>query len=64
MLVLQRKASERINIGDDIVVYVTKIRGKIASIAIDAPTNIAVHRGEIYDAIKKAKESGDDQSAA
>lgn len=62
-LILQRKLGEEIAIGDDIVIQVAGIRGDKVRIAITAPRETSVHRMEVYRAIK-AKESGDDQSAA
>ena len=64
MLILTRKPSERICIGDDIVVYVCRVRGKIATIGIEAPKDIRVHRGEVHDAIKSNATPPDDYSLA
>lgn len=62
-LVLQRKVGERIAVGDDITIEICGIRGSRVSVAITAPKETSVHRMEVYKAIK-AKESGNDQSAA
>jgi carbon storage regulator len=43
-------------IGDDIELTVVDIRGDKVRIGIKAPTHIAVHRKEIYDAIKRENE--------
>ena len=51
MLALTRKASERIVIGDNIVVTVVDIKGDHIRIAIEAPKQIKIYRGEIFDAI-------------
>lgn len=51
MLALTRKAGERIVIGDNIVVTVVSIKGDSIRVTIDAPKEIKVYRGEIYDAI-------------
>lgn len=51
MLALTRKAGERIVIGDNIVVTVVHIKGDSTRITIDAPKEIKIYRGEIYDAI-------------
>ena len=56
MLVISRKRSEKLHIGDDIVLEVMEIRGDKVRIGITAPREVAVHRGEVYDAIKRAKE--------
>lgn len=44
MLVLARKTSETIHIGDDIVIKVIAIRGGQVKIGIDAPPGIRVRR--------------------
>lgn len=43
-LVLSRKKSERIKIGDDIEIMVSDIRGSIVGIAINAPRSLHVRR--------------------
>ena len=53
-LILQRKAGERIAIGDDIVLSVVEIKGNRVRIAITAPNDIRVHREEIYNKIKES----------
>ena len=51
MLVLTRKPGERLMIGDNIVLTVVEVKGDNIRIGIDAPREVKVHRGEIYDAI-------------
>lgn len=51
MLALTRKAGERIVIGDNIVVTIVSIKGDSIRLTIDAPKEIKIYRGEIYDAI-------------
>lgn len=53
MLVLSRQRDETIMIGDDIELTVVDIRGDKVRIGINAPAHIAVHRKEIYEAIKR-----------
>ena len=53
MLILQRKISEKIAIGDNIVIEVKAIKGGRVRLAITAPKDVSVHRMEIYDAIKQ-----------
>ncbi len=52
MLVLRRKTSESIMIGDDIEITVMGIEGDQIKLGIDAPKNIDIHRKEIYIDIK------------
>lgn len=52
MLVLSRQRDETIMIGDEIEICVVDIRGDKVRLGITAPTRIAVHRKEVYEAIK------------
>ncbi len=56
MLVLSRQRDETIMIGDDIEITVVDIRGDKVRLGICAPTRIAVHRKEVYDAIRSENE--------
>ena len=47
MLVLSRKVGERLVIGDDIVLIVNKVAGNRITLAIDAPINVRIIRGEL-----------------
>jgi carbon storage regulator len=62
MLVLSRHRDESIMIGDDIVVTVVDIRGDKVRLGIEAPTQIPVHRQEIYEAIQREKARGDENA--
>jgi len=57
MLVLSRKRDETIMIGDNIELTVVDIRGDKVRLGIKAPSSVAVHRKEIYDAIKSENEA-------
>ena len=58
MLILTRRIGETLNIGDDVQVTVLGIKGNQVRIGVNAPKEIPVHREEIYERIKKEKESG------
>lgn len=60
MLVLSRKKNESLMIGDDIVLTVVEIRGDKVRLGIHAPSNVPVHRQEVYDAIRR--DLNEDQS--
>lgn len=47
MLVLTRKEEETIRIGDDIVVKVVKTHGGRVRLAIEAPLEVPILRGEL-----------------
>jgi len=64
MLVLSRHRDESIIIGDDIVVTVVDIRGDKVRLGIEAPTKVPVHRQEVYEAIQREKQRGDDSASA
>jgi carbon storage regulator len=63
MLVLSRHRDESIMIGDNIVITVVDVRGDKVRLGIDAPTDIPVHRQEVYDAIQREKNAKKDPSA-
>lgn len=50
MLVLSRKAGQRIHIGDDIVVEVRRVAGNRVTIALEAPRDVRILRGELQQA--------------
>ncbi len=60
MLVLSRHRDESIMIGDNIVITVVDVRGDKVRLGIDAPTDIPVHRQEVYDAIQREKNAKKD----
>jgi carbon storage regulator len=53
MLVLSRQRDESIIIGDNIVITIVDIRGDKVRLGINAPTEIPVHRQEVYEAIRR-----------
>ncbi len=53
---LSRKKDESIIIGDNIVITVVDIRGDKVRLGISAPTDVIVHREEVYNAIKSGRD--------
>lgn len=47
MLVLTRKAGETIWIGEDVEIIISEVKGEQVKIAINAPRNIEIIRGEL-----------------
>ncbi len=58
MLVLSRKKNESIVINENIIITVVEIRGDKVRLGIQAPRDVAIHRSEIYDQLKKATTEG------
>jgi carbon storage regulator len=56
MIVLSRKQNESIIINDDITIVVVEIRGDKVRLGVEAPKEMFVHRGEVYQAIRGSKE--------
>jgi len=53
MLILTRKASESLHLGDDIKITVLSVQGKQVKLGIDVPEDMAVYRDEVYQRIKE-----------
>jgi carbon storage regulator len=58
MLILSRKLNESIIIDGNIVVKVLRIDKDTVKLGIQAPSELPVHREEIYHAIQKNKQAG------
>jgi carbon storage regulator len=58
MLVLSRKPTERIHIGDSVVITVLEVRGNRTRLGIDAPEDIHVLRGELQERVSRATGKG------
>ena len=54
MLTLSRKPGESIRIGNDILIIVQEVRGKVVKISIDAPDDMTIYREELYKKIVAA----------
>jgi carbon storage regulator len=59
MLVFTRGKKQQIVIDGQIVITVVDIRGEKIRLGIEAPKEVAVHRREVYDSIKKGCDSPD-----
>lgn len=62
MLVLSRNVGEKLICrtpgGDELEICIVAVRGNRVRVGIEAPTDIAVHRKEVQDAIDRESESG------
>ena len=65
MLILTRRVGETVVIGDEVTVTVLGIKGNQVRIGVKAPKEVAVHREEIFERIKRENEGdGEKVSAA
>ena len=56
MLVLSRHVNEKIQIGDNVTLTVVEIRGGKVRIGVEAPNDVAVHRVEVLEALRRMEE--------
>jgi carbon storage regulator len=57
MLILSRKSGESITIGPDINVRIVAVKGKAVKIAIDAPRQVEILRGELHENSKVRRDT-------
>lgn len=55
MLILTRRVGETLMVGDDVTVTVLGVKGNQVRIGVNAPKEVAVHREEIYERIKRER---------
>jgi len=53
MLILTRRVSEKLIIGENVTVTVLSVKGNQVRIGIDAPRDVSVNREEVYQRILK-----------
>ncbi len=56
MLILTRRVGETVMIGNEVTVTVLGVKGNQVRVGINAPKNVAVHREEIYERIKREQQ--------
>jgi carbon storage regulator len=56
MLILTRRVGETVMIGNEVTVTVLGVKGNQVRIGVNAPKDIAVHREEIYERIKREED--------
>ena len=64
MLIITRRAGERIMVGDDVVVEIMEIVGNSVRVGISAPRSVPVYREEIYTAVRDENRAAADSESA
>ena len=58
MLILTRRVGETLMIGEDVTVTVLGVKGNQVRIGVNAPREVAVHREEIFERIRRDGSDG------
>ena len=61
MLILTRRVTESLMIGDDVTVTILGIKGNQVRVGVQAPKELAVHREEVYHRIRDEEGRNDDE---
>jgi len=56
MLILTRRVGETLMIGNEVTVTVLGVKGNQVRIGVNAPKDVAVHREEIFERIKREED--------
>ena len=59
MLVLSRRAGEKIVIGNEVVIEILSVSGENVRLGISAPRETSVHRYEVFAEIQAANEAAE-----
>jgi carbon storage regulator len=57
VLIVTRRAGEKVMLGDDVVIEVIEVSGSSVRIGIDAPKSVPVYREELWRAVKAENEA-------
>ena len=63
MLILTRRVGETLMIGNEVTVTVLGVKGNQVRIGVNAPKDVAVHREEIFERIKREEDHDSHPSA-
>jgi carbon storage regulator len=59
MLILTRRVTESLKIGNDVTVTILSIKGSQVRVGVSAPKDVAIHREEIFERIQSQRDPGD-----
>jgi carbon storage regulator len=57
VLIITRRAGQKVMLGDDVTVHVMEIVGNSVRIGIEAPKSLPVYREEIWAAVKEENQA-------
>jgi carbon storage regulator len=57
VLIITRRAGQKIMLGDDVTVHVMEIVGNSVRIGVEAPKSVPVYREEIWAAVKEENQA-------
>jgi len=63
MLILTRRVGETVMIGSDVTVTVLGVKGNQVRVGVNAPRDVAVHREEIFERIKREEQAANSEHA-
>ena len=64
MLILTRRVGETVMIGNDVTVTVLGVKGNQVRVGVNAPRDVAVHREEIFERIRREEHDGGTTTAS
>lgn len=57
MLIITRRAGQKVMLGDDVTVHVMEIVGNSVRIGVEAPKSLPIYREEIWAAVKEENQA-------
>ena len=61
MLILTRRVTESLMIGEDVTITILGIKGNQVRVGVQAPKELAVHREEVFYRIREEEGGNDDE---
>ena len=63
MLIITRRAGQRIMLGDDVTIHVMEIAGSNVRLGVEAPKSVPVYREEIWASVKQENQAAAEANA-